>query len=129
MGKEVVTHRPMQKVYLDFLGKYPKSRRGNAYILSALDHLTKYVWLRAIPKATALATVKILKDNIFSQFGVPEVIHTDNGKQFTLKEFGALMQNYGIERLKTANYSPQANASERVNQSVLAAIRTHVTEV
>jgi len=83
MGKEVVTQRPMQKAYLDFLGKYPRSRLGNAYILIALDHLTKYVRLRAIPKATALATVKILKDDIFSQFGVPEVINTDNGKQFT----------------------------------------------
>jgi len=115
---------------VDFRGhrEYPRSRRGNAYILIALDHLTKYVWLRAIPKAMALATVKILKDDIFSQFGVPEVIHTDNGKQFTSKEFGALMQNHGIEHLKTANYSPQANTSERVSQSVPAAIRTHVTE-
>ncbi|KAM8701355.1 hypothetical protein ACLKA7_004900 [Drosophila subpalustris] len=30
--------------------------------------------------------------------------------------------------LRTGNYSAQANASERVNQSVLAAIRTHVNE-
>ncbi|KAL7731407.1 hypothetical protein ACLKA6_001429 [Drosophila palustris] len=128
MGKEVVTDRPMQKLYLDFLGKYPRSRKGNAYILIALDHFTKFVWLRAITKATALATVKILKDEIFSHFGVPEVIHTDNGKQFTSQEFGELMHHHGIKHLRTGNYSAQANASERVNQSVLAAIRTHVNE-
>ncbi|KAL7726567.1 hypothetical protein ACLKA6_010432 [Drosophila palustris] len=126
MGKEVCTDRPAQKLYLDFLGKYPRSRHGNAYILIALDHMTKFVWLRAIPKATTLATVKILKEDIFVYFGVPEVIHTDNGKQFTSSEFGALMQHYGIKHVKTAYYSPQANASERVNQSVIAAIRTHV---
>ncbi|KAL7726635.1 hypothetical protein ACLKA6_010500 [Drosophila palustris] len=126
MGKEVCTDRPAQKLYLDFLGKYPRSRHGNAYILIALDHMTKFVWLRAIPKATTLATVKILKEDIFVHFGVPEVIHTDNGKQFTSSEFGALMQHYGIKHVKTAYYSPQANASERVNQSVIAAIRTHV---
>ncbi|KAM8701682.1 hypothetical protein ACLKA7_000915 [Drosophila subpalustris] len=128
MGKEVLTDRPMQKLYLDFLGKYPRSRKGNAYILIALDHFTKFVWLRAITNATALATVKILKDEIFSHFGVPEVIHTDNGKQFTSQEFAALMQHHGIKHLRTGNYSAQANASERVNQSVLAAIRTHVNE-
>jgi len=38
------------------------------------------------------------------------------------------MQNHGIEHLRTAYYSPQANASERVNPRVLAAIRSHVTE-
>ncbi|KAL7724950.1 hypothetical protein ACLKA6_002314 [Drosophila palustris] len=128
MGKEVLTDRPMQKLYLDFLGKYPRSRKGNAYILIALDHFTKFVWLRAITSATALATVKILKDEIFSHFGVPEVIHTDNGKQFTSQEFAALMQHHGIKHLRTGNYSAQANASERVNQSVLAAIRTHVNK-
>ncbi|KAL7735177.1 hypothetical protein ACLKA6_014893 [Drosophila palustris] len=53
MGKEVLTDRPMQKLYLDFLGKYPRSRKGNAYILIALDHFTKFVWLRAITNATA----------------------------------------------------------------------------
>jgi len=73
-------------------------RMTDAYIFIALDHLTRYVWLRAIPKATVLATVKILKNDIFLQFGVPEAIHTDNGK--------------------TANYSLQVIASERVNQSL-----------
>ncbi|KAL7726526.1 hypothetical protein ACLKA6_001148 [Drosophila palustris] len=119
MGKEVVTDRPMQKLYLDFLGKC---------ILIALDHFTKFIWLRAITNATALATVKILKDEISSHFGVPEVIHPDNGKQFTSQEFGELMHHHGIKHLRTGNYLAQANASERVNQSVLAAIRTHVNE-
>ncbi|KAL7725211.1 hypothetical protein ACLKA6_018700 [Drosophila palustris] len=54
------------------------------------------------------------------------VVHTDNGKQFTSSEFGALIQHYGIKHVRTAFYSPQANAYERVNQSVIAAIRTHI---
>lgn len=37
-----------------------------------------------------------------------------------------MIENYKLQHLTTAFYSPQSNASERVNQSVLAAIRTYV---
>ncbi|XP_064540737.1 uncharacterized protein K02A2.6-like [Drosophila montana] len=67
-----------------------------------------------------------LRDHIFTQFGVPEIIHTDNGRQFTSNEFAEFTSKYGFTHQKAGNYAPQANASERVNQFVLAAIRIHV---
>ncbi|XP_046869075.1 uncharacterized protein K02A2.6-like [Drosophila willistoni] len=128
MGAEVCTSRPIQKLYLDFLGKYPRSRKSNAYILIVLDHFTKFVWLKTMPKATSAATIKFLREELFNTFGVPEIVHTDNGKQFTSKEFEEMVSHFGITHTRTAAYSPQANASERVNQSILTAIRTHVGE-
>ncbi|XP_046868583.1 uncharacterized protein K02A2.6-like [Drosophila willistoni] len=129
MGAEVCTSRPIQKLYLDFLGKYPRSRKSNAYILIVLDHFTKFVWLKTMPKATSAATIKFLREELFNTFGVPEIVHTDNGKQFTTKEFEEMVSHFGITHTRTAAYSPQANASERVNQSILTAIRTHVGEI
>ncbi|XP_046868577.1 uncharacterized protein LOC124461031 [Drosophila willistoni] len=120
--------RPIQKLYLDFLGKYPRSRKSNAYILIVLDHFTKFVWLKTMPKATSAATIKFLREELFNTFGVPEIVHTDNGKQFTSKEFEEMVSHFGITHTRTAAYSPQANASERVNQSILTAKRTHVGE-
>ncbi|XP_068143516.1 uncharacterized protein [Drosophila tropicalis] len=79
-----------------------------------------------MPKATSAATIKFLREELFNTFGVPEIVHTDNGKQFTSKEFEEMVSHFGITYTRTAAYSPQANASERVNQSILAAIRTHV---
>lgn len=32
IGKEVITDRPFQKLCIDFLRKYPRSKKGNAYI-------------------------------------------------------------------------------------------------
>ena len=127
IGNEVVTDRPFQKLYIDFLGKYPRSKKGNAYIFIVVDHFSKFVFLKAMREATTTNVVKFLIDQVFHNFGVPEVIHSDNGKQFVSKEFEKMINGYQITHIRTAVYSPQSNAAERVNQSVLAAIRSYLS--
>ncbi|XP_070068107.1 uncharacterized protein [Drosophila takahashii] len=67
-----------------------------------------------MPKATSTAVIRFLQEGIFTQFGVPETIHTDNGRQFISKEFENMLQEYGITHMK--------------NQSVLAAIRVNIQD-
>lgn len=124
MGAEVKTDRPFQKVYIDFLGPYPRSKSGNTFIFIVLDHLTKFVLLKAMNKATTKAVVKFLRDELFYKFGVPELLHSDNGKQFISHDFKGFLELFGVKHLRTAIHSPQANASERVNQTILSSIRT-----
>ncbi|XP_044314737.1 uncharacterized protein K02A2.6-like [Drosophila rhopaloa] len=59
-------------------------------------------------------------------YGAPETVVSDNGSQFRSHAFRKLMQQYGITHTFTAVHSPQANASERVNRSVIAAIRAYL---
>lgn len=127
MGNEVITHRPFQKIYIDFLGPYPRTRTGNTHIFIVLDHATKFVLLKSMTKATSKAVIKFLTSEVFHKFGVPEIVHSDNGKQFTSDAFKELMNLFGIHHMKTAIHSPQSNASERVNQSILSSIRTFLT--
>ena len=126
MGEETITERPFQKIYIDFLGPYPTSRSGNAYIFIVLDHLTKYVLLKSLRKATTTNIIKFLSSEVFYKFGVPEVVHSDNGSQFRSKEFKEFLDGFGVHHMKVGVYAPQSNASERVNQSVIAAIRTYL---
>jgi len=65
-------------------------------------------------------------DQNFHQYGVPEFIHSDNGKQFVSQIFGELMTPYGIRHVKTGLYSPQANPAERVKRSVLQILRATI---
>lgn len=51
---------------------------------------------------------------------------SDNGVQFKSKEMKALVGQYGVRHMFTATHSPQANASERVNRSIIAAIRAYI---
>jgi len=93
-----------------------------------VDHFTKFCFIKALPDATAARTIKFLEEDIFKVFGVPETIHSDNGTQFLSKEFQAMIGKYNIRHMKTGQYDPQSNASERLNQSILAAIRTYLKD-
>lgn len=82
-----------------------------------------FVILKALSKATSKAVIKFLTSEVFHKFGVPEIIHSNNGPQFVGKDFIGLMETFGICHMKTAFHVPQTNANERVNQSILASIR------
>lgn len=126
MGRQFAVERPFQRFYIDLLGPYPRSKSGNTTILIVLDQLTKFVWLKALRKATAGAIVRYVEAEVFHVFGVPESMLSDNGVQFVSKEFRSLLSQYGVIHITTATHAPQANASERVNRSILAAIRSYV---
>lgn len=126
IGNEVITERPFQKLYIDFLGKYPRSKSGNASIFIVVDHFSKFTFLKAMKEATSSNVMKFLVEEIFRKFGVPEILHSDNGAQFTSTHFKEMIQTYKINHWNTAPYSPQSNASERANQVVLAATRAYL---
>ena len=123
MGKATVSFRPMQRLYIDILGPYPRSKRGNIGLLIVLDHLTKFHLLCPLKKCTAPIIQTFLQDQIFFAYGVPQTIVSDNGPQFKAVEFNAWLTSLGIRHIYTAVYSPQSNASERVNRSLVAGIR------
>lgn len=126
MGKAFPTERPFQRLYIDLLGPYPESKAKNTTILTVLDQLTKFVWLKPLREATTNAIVRYLETEVFHMVGVPKSLLSDNGVQFIAKDFKALLNRYGVRHILTASHSPQANASERVNRLSLAAVRSYV---
>lgn len=122
----VISERPFQKIYIDFLGPYPRSRSGKLYIFLVIDQLTKFVLMKTCAKAQASTVVEYLRNEVFNVYGVPELIFSDNGTQFVGKQFEALVKEFGVRHMRTAVYSPQANAAERVNRSILSAIRAYI---
>jgi len=126
LAKPSESERFFQKLYIDFLGPYPRSRNGNIGIFIVLDHLSKFVFLQPVKKITADVVVKYLETELFHVFGVPEVIISDNGSQFRSQTFKKLLDEYNVSHSFTAVHAPQGNAAERVNRSVVAAIRSYV---
>ena len=68
-------------------------------------------WLNIIPikTATALTTVQRLQ-MLFSRFGVPESMVSDNGPQFAAAEFQELCRRNGIRHILIAPYHPASMA-------------------
>jgi len=46
-----------------------------------VDHFSKFV-LKAMKEATTAAVIQFLTKEVLNTFEVPEIIHSDNGKQF-----------------------------------------------
>lgn len=126
MGTNVESKRPFQRLFIDLLGPYPRSEAGFIGLLIVLDHLTKFHWLCPLKKFTSINIQHYLEQNIFHTYGVPEVIVSDNGSQFKANDLNAFFTKYGIKHTYTAYYSPQTNASERVNRSLIAGIRAYL---
>lgn len=96
-------------------------------IFILLDQFTKFPLAKALPMATSAHVIKYLTE-VFSIFGVPESLLSDNGSQFKLKDFQKFLKDLGINHVKTGLYALQSNASERVNRTILAGIRAYVED-
>ncbi|CAA6666766.1 unnamed protein product [Spirodela intermedia] len=73
------------------MGPFPPF--GYEYILVAVDYVSK--WIEAIPTKTCdrKVVLKFFKSNIFSRFGCPRTIISDNGTHFINSQFKALLRN------------------------------------
>nr|GFA44356.1 reverse transcriptase domain-containing protein [Tanacetum cinerariifolium] len=90
---------------IDFMRPFP-SPRGNTYILVAVDYLSKWVEVKALPTNNVRVVCKFLK-SLFSRFGTPRVIISDRGTHFWQRPIRKVMLKYGVtHRLATA-YHPQ----------------------
>jgi hypothetical protein len=107
---------PFAQWGLDMVGKLHKSwPGGHVYMLVAVDKFTK--WVEAAPLTTqdSIAAINFIKLIVF-RFGVPHNIITDNGMNFTSKEFKNYCESMGI-KLKFASIAhPKTNGQvEKAN--------------
>jgi hypothetical protein len=107
---------PFTQWGLDMVGKLHKSwPGGHVYMLVAVDKFTK--WVEAAPVTTqdSTAAINFIKSIVF-HFEVPHSIITDNGTNFTLKEFKNYCEGLGI-KLKFASVAhPNTNGQvEKAN--------------
>ena len=119
----------MEKVSMDFVGKIPKSSKGNQYIIVLTDLLSKFVIAKAVSDCTSTTAVKFLVEEVMLKFGIPKEIVTDNGTHFTSSLFDSLTQMMGCCHIKITPYHPQANGQcERYNATFLPKLLTLTNE-
>jgi transposase InsO family protein len=117
-----VPQRPMQKLFIDFVGKFPRSKAGNTAILVCVDEFSKFVWLIPVRNTTTRATTKALKEKIFSSFSVPETLVSDNAQSFTSRDFRHFCFELGVKHVHISPYHPQPSHAERFNKHLRAAL-------
>ena len=70
---------------------------------------------------TSEQTAKLLLENLYKRFGLPDKIISDRGPQFASKAFLELLKLLGIKSALSTAYHPQTDGTtERVNQEIEA---------
>ena len=113
-----------QLLAMDFHGPItPVSRRGNKYIISLTDVLSKFTIAKAVRDCTADTAARFLQEDVICKYGTPKCILTDNGTHFTSHMIQKLFQRLGITHLYSTPYHPQTNGQiERFNSTMDAKI-------
>lgn len=108
---------PWQIAACDVMGPYPSTPSRNKFLLVITDHFTKWVELFPLRKLTARVILEKLME-VFTRFGFPEQLITDNASYFTAKVFVDTCAALGIKHKKTTTYHAQSNPTERVNRNI-----------
>ena len=71
---------------IDIMGPFPDSN-NNKCLFVAVDYVSKWVETTVTPTNDAKVIIKFIKKNIFTIFGIPRAIVSDEGKHFCNKWF------------------------------------------
>ena len=87
-------------------------------ILITTDAYSKWIDVQIVNTATYSVTIEHLR-TLFATHGIPEVLVSDNGTQFTSTEFEAFMRENGIRHVRVSPYHPSSNGlAERAVKTV-----------
>ena len=122
-----IPNYPFERIQADICGPLPITEGGKRYIFCAIDAFSK--WLICVPTSdqTALTITNAFIDQVVSKYGIPRIVITDNGRQFTSRIFNDLQRIYGFEHRTTTTYRPQTNGlTERQNRTVAQMLSNYV---
>ena len=116
-----------ETVAVDLMGPYPLTNQGNRFILIVTDMFTRWVESFPLRNSHAPTLIRTLEKEVFSRFGYPHYLLSDNGKQFTSTAWAEASQKWECELWTTPEYHPRANPTERRNQEIKKGLRLRLT--
>ena len=110
---------PFYKIAIDIIGPMTTTKSSqNRFVLMIVDMATR--WVEAIPLRD-ITSERICNSllSVFTRYGFPSVILSDNGTQFVSQITNAFNRMLEISQVFSARYHPQSNGCiERLNQTI-----------
>ena len=108
---------PMERIHVDV------AQYKNYLILCLVDTFSSWVDCKIIPSLSTEAAIVSLK-NTFKYIGTPVTLVSDNGTNFSSKEFRDFLREYRIQHILTPPHHHQSNGrAERMVQTMKAFLR------
>ena len=129
--RPIMSARAFAKWGIDFVGpiKPPARGSGAQYMIVATDYLTKWVEAKATTKNDARTTAIFLYENVFTRYGLPLEIVSDQGVHFVNEVVEFLLAEFMITHKRSAPYHPQTNGlAESTNKTLCTALTKVVSK-
>jgi hypothetical protein len=122
-------HRPFQQLTMDFITDLPISNGFDSIFIVVNQGLSKGVILMPCNKMiNTKQTVKLYIDNVFVQYGLPDVMISDRGPQFASNVFNGTMDAIRVKHKMSTAFHPQTDGqTECYNQELEAYLQIYCT--
>ena len=118
-----VTGHPGERISMDIVGPIQQTERGNQYILTIVDHFSRFAKAIPLQRHTAQIVAEELTTKWFDEYGEPMQIHTDQGAEFESTLMKELTKLLGIEKCRTVAFKPSSDGMvERYNKTIVDCI-------
>jgi hypothetical protein len=120
----------LELIHSDVCGPMPSSSiSGYVYYVSFIDDYSRKTWVYFLKSKDEVFSkfkeFKVLIENISKR--KIKILRSNNGGEYTSKEFLNYCKEVGIKRELTTPYSPQQNGvAERKNQTIMEAVKTMI---
>ena len=118
-----VPAKRFQHIHMDLVSM-PQSNGFN-HLLTIVDRFSRWPVAIPITDINAETVIDQFTHGWISAYGVPEIVTTDRGSQFTSSIFNQLLTNWGIKHITTTAYHPESNGMverlhRRLKESLVA---------
>jgi hypothetical protein len=121
--------QPFEKYCLDIVGPLPTTQKGNKYILTFQDELSKILVAVPLPRQDAETVARAFVTNVVLKMGTPQKILTDQEANFLSEMFKNTCKLLKIRKLQTTPFHPESNGSlERSHRVLKEYLRHYINE-
>jgi len=122
--QEIPVGAPMDLVTMDILSGLQTADDGSNYFLVVVDAFTKWVEAYPLPDQQAATCITAVYNGMFSRFGLPRQLHSDQGRNFKSQLVTELCNITGVYKTRTTAFHPRSDGlTERANRTILAMLR------
>ena len=122
--------RRFAHLHVDLVGPLPASQEGYTHIFTVIDRTTRWPEAILLRSTTAVDCAEALTSGWIARFGVPDIITSDRGVQFTSAIWEILCKTLRIKHVQTTAYHPQSNGLvERFHRQLKNALKARACGV
>lgn len=118
---------PFEVVGVDLYGPLPVTSAGKRWIVTAVDHLTRYAETSSVITGSAVEVADFILHAIILRHGAPRVLLSDRGKVFLSQMVNEVLRASGTTHKTASSYHPQTNGlTERFHRTLADMIAVYV---